>query len=231
MISAEWTYTVEVRWFFPMTAVMHQNGPPQPPTAVRDWFRRTNGRWQWPPAPRTDQYLILPEAITCGVKLRQGRFEVKALAPPAAPITFGEAASGQRESWVKWSYNGEAADPWTTALQQEATGWLAVTKWRWLRAFATQGHRLVEIPTPAPIPALGTVELTAIRAAGQTWWTLGLEANGRGTAGEDGLQQLGDHFFGQETPPLSFKPEASYAYPAWINQLVRDQSQGQTTVE
>ena len=87
----------EMRWFF--------RG--ELPPAASDWF--ASDGYAKPEPARVDDYLLLPACDTASVKLREGRFEVKAQtgAPQAANYEHGIA--GYRDTWVKWS--GKVGDP------------------------------------------------------------------------------------------------------------------------
>lgn len=214
-MCVEWLYSAEIRWFFPFEAPIASEAPPQLPADVLDWFR--DGRnLSWPPEPRTDRYLLLPGCTSTGVKLREGRFEVKAICGTAEPVQLAPGVSGWADRWVKWSYGGEAAGLWTAALSRETVGWLDVTKWRLLRAFDLSGGRVVEVTDMA---SEDTVELTAVRAQNHFWWTLGLEATGAPESLDEKFRRLVDYFFGRAKPPLVLDNGHSAAYPGWLDTL------------
>lgn len=218
-MTAEWLYSAEIRWFFPLDAPPRPGLPPQPPAAVLAWFRGGFNNLTWPPQSRTDRYLLLPGCATTGVKLREGRFEVKVLCGTAEPLVLPHGISGVAVRWVKWSYGGEAARPWATALSRETTGGLNVTKWRLQRAFDRTGAEVVEVTENSLLMSANTVELTAVHAQNRFWWTLGLEALGVPEKLEEHFQRLSGYFFGQANPPLVLDERHSYAYPTWIDTL------------
>lgn len=80
--------SVEVRWF------LEGDLPP----ALERWI----DRWADPAASgsRTDAYVRLPDAPRTGIKLREGRIEVKTLRQRIPP---SPAIPGWVEWWLKWS--------------------------------------------------------------------------------------------------------------------------------
>jgi hypothetical protein len=222
-MTSEWLHTAEVRWFFPLDPSPNVEPPPRPPASVLAWFQDGLDNLEWPPQPRTDRYLLLPGCTTTGVKLREGRLEVKALCGPSDPVTLPHNMTGLADKWVKWSYGGPAAAPLTAVLGRETAGWLAVTKWRLLRAFTITEAGVTEVTENEPVTAENTVELTAVQTAvqahSQSWWTLGLEAGGDPEKLEENFQQLADYFFGRTKPPLVLDKRHSCAYPAWIESI------------
>lgn len=217
-MTAEWLYSAEIRWFFRLDPSPVPEQPPQPPAPVLAWFLESL-KLPWPQQSRTDRYLLLPGCTSTGVKLREGRFEIKALCRTTEPVVLADGITGLVDRWVKWSYGSEAAGPWTAALNRETAGWLDVTKWRLLRSFDLAGTEVVEV-TEGGIPTIAnTVELTVVRAHNRYWWTLGLEATGVPEKLGKHFKRLSRYFFGQTNPPLVLNEDHSYAYPTWIDAI------------
>jgi hypothetical protein len=195
--------TVEVRWFY------RGNVPP----AVTAWFERGRRR---PEAPlgRTDHYLRLADGDALGIKLREGRIEVKQRCRQVGVISFGEWIAGRVEGWRKWSFLlAEAGD--LKRLAAPAAAWIAVQKRRRLYRYEVRGDRVVSLP-PGLYPVQGGhAELTDVRAAGQEWWTLGIEAFGEEATLEACFHMIAAHVLtGDGTPVLDAK--RSCGYPGWL---------------
>jgi hypothetical protein len=100
--------SAEIRWFWPghaqwevLLAWFTREGrlpliehTDTPDSAARPFVKQER--------PRTDEYLLLPNCETVGVKQREGQLEVKALVDVPQPFAQGNVA-GQIDQWVKWS--------------------------------------------------------------------------------------------------------------------------------
>ena len=193
--------TAEVRWFAP--------GPI--PDAVAAWFDALGPAAA--PASRTDRYLVPVSADEPGVKLREGRLEVKQRVRSLGPEVLG-AAEGVVETWRKW---GLALAP-HAAAPSAASGWVDVEKTRRLRGFALDaGGALAPVP-PEDQYADGAValELSTLVVEGAAFWSVCLEANGADEAARLGtLRRVGRRVLA--AAPEGALPRArSVGYPAWL---------------
>lgn len=171
------------------------------------------------PRERTDRYLVFPGCESVGVKVREGRFEIKALKGAAEIVRYPSSVSGRTECWVKWSHSSSVIDPWLQSLQQERADWIDVTKARWLRTFTYDGEQVAELQRNVP-PALGgTVELTHITALNEAWWSLAIEAPGAPHQVRETLRVVAEFFFLHNSPPISLNATHSCSYPAWLATL------------
>jgi hypothetical protein len=221
--------SAEIRWFWPGHAQWE---------VLLAWFTR-EGRLPLvedagniapnsvPPAfvkqerPRTDDYLLLSNCQTVGVKQREGRLEVKALVDGPQLLAQGNV-SGQIDQWVKWSLqpSAEIALPLTADLQQSGR-WLSVTKRRYTQKVALVGGKLTAV-SPDTFPATGcSIELTLVDVAAHNgrWLTFGFEAFGEADRSRL-LHRAMTHFFTLHgPPPLALMTRNSLSYPAWLAQL------------
>ncbi len=198
--------TEEMRWFFVGMI----------PESVATWFGAQVCAPQVciapAPLPRTDYYLQLADSDSLGIKLRQGRIEVKQREGAGETIELSGQAVGQVESWRKWSFG--LADAENVTEQ-----WVGVWKARrWCLFEVEENGRIIPAP-PATILEKGCAcELTDVRLAdsSEQWWSLGFEAFG-GTAVErrESLLRAAKQFLGQEDAPL-LPIEQSYSYPKWL---------------
>ena len=198
-----YTYSSEVRWFFPGTI---REGD-----ALLVWFvqplsgygRDPEELWvleaEDPAHPRIDEYLILPGTRTVGAKLRGGdkdsSFEIKAEAAAAAAWRTGERLSGRTDGWTKWSFKHQTLTPALESIRQGGK-WIRIAKDRWLRKISADGKNPTFVAADAKayrkdhqdaalrqLPGSGCdVELTRVfidndrRDPKKAWFTICLEA-------------------------------------------------------
>lgn len=202
-------HSAEIRWFF-------EGGPD---AGVRDWFEASALKRE--EAPRVDSYLVLPGCQTCGVKIRQGHFEVKAQTSPPEIVRFGNGITGSRTAWVKWS--SEMAGAPIVKEQQGPETWVQVEKSRTLRLFDL-ADRVEEKPASVWLSGPGChAEFSLLRVAGdsgkwgaaKSWWSVCLEAFG---SPEDVLDHLDKMAASEVLQPLgaALPAAASMSYPEWL---------------
>ena len=220
-------YTAEARWFLAGSEKWDE---------LLHWFTRQGrlplientdtldsaaGPFVKQERPRTDDYLLLPNCQTVGVKQREGRLEVKALVDGPQPFAQ-DSVSGQIDQWVKWGLqpSAEIALPLTIDLQQSGK-WLSVTKRRFTQKVALVGGGLTAV-SPDTFPDAGcSIELTLVDVAAHyaSWLTFGFEAFGE-TDRTGLLHQAMTHFSSQHgPPPLRLMEQDSLSYPAWLVEL------------
>ena len=170
------TTTAEMRWFF----------LGQLPTAVLDALSMTAGHRQ--PA-HTDEYVQFPGCVTLGVKLREGRLEIKTQARLLGPERLAPGVDGIVETWIKLAFGVPDDAQLGSAVRAEAVT-VAVDKQRWVRVFALDdAAELVEV-APGTTPAEGcNVELSQLRLRDTDWWSVGLVAFGDPAMTERCLRQ------------------------------------------
>src|SRR5439155_585332 len=95
--------TAEVRWFF----------EGQVPDEIEQWFCRSNLALK--AAPREDHYLLFPAVLGLGLKMREGRLEVKSLIKTLGVRSFTADVAGNVQVWEKEA-DGEPA---ATSIQDE----------------------------------------------------------------------------------------------------------------
>jgi hypothetical protein len=204
--------SAEVRWFF--------RG--DPPVEVGEWFR-SGDLWTQQPS-RVDEYLMLPGCSTAGIKLREGRFEVKVQTEEPVATEYPGGVRGHRDGWVKWSRSVGDAERTRAFLRAGDEQWARVRKDRALRGFsldqASHDEDPREIDAGGEPPGRGCgVEITEVRVlapAESTWWTLGLE--GFDDAGDptECLERVARFFFAGTLPPVALDLDSSLSYAAWL---------------
>jgi hypothetical protein len=200
--------TVEVRWFYPGRV-------PAPPLA---WFRQVAGEPEEQPC-RVDQYLRLRSTEALGIKLREGRIEVKQRQRGLGLVRFQEGVAGRVEAWVKWSFALAGEDAGLAGALEPASSWIAVEKTRTLRLFQVVGEgRIVPLPAGSYETHGCGLELTRISVRGTEWWSLGLEAYGPEATLQEELVAIAKHLFARGAAPR-FEATDSCSYPKWLEGL------------
>src|SRR5438105_13694071 len=109
--------TAEVRWFF--------EGPI--PDEIKQWFcsgLALNA------APREDHYLLFPAPLGLGLKLREGRLEIKYLVESVGIHTFMADVIGTVQVWNKDAYGELAVKEFERLQPSPPHLWLAVRQER-----------------------------------------------------------------------------------------------------
>lgn len=85
--------TYELRWF----------SPGMIPESIETWFKQNCliDSMQLP-EKREDVYLYSPKSDFLGIKIRQGRLEVKWRKAELGAVRFGDFVEGKVEKWGKW---------------------------------------------------------------------------------------------------------------------------------
>ena len=200
-----WT-TAEVRWFYPGAR----------PERLAAWFARDD------PAtdnqlPRVDHYLRLAESDGLGIKLREGRIEIKQR-HTSAPVALTPEAAGLLELWRKWGF-GLTANAENGAAVGVDAAWIPVEKRRWVRTYQVASDGAVEpiLRSLAPVREC-SAELTEVLIGRRAWWTLGFEAAGDEATLTSTLKAVARHVLA-EMGPHTFALHDSYGYPRWLQRL------------
>lgn len=181
--------TFELRWFYSGNV----------PEVVDCWFQQNcPGEQLGQPEARKDLYLHSPECEYLGIKLRQGKLEIKWRKTELGVLHFAERLIGKAEKWAKWICEDPTEE---TFLPIDVLGkpWVSVHKVRSQRQY--QGCH---------------VELTQLNVENDTWWSLGFEASVECISSMDNFQLVTTHLL--KTYPDSYLlTEDSYAYPKWLS--------------
>jgi hypothetical protein len=203
--------TAEVRWFF--------EGPV--PDKIEQWVCRSSLAFK--AAPREDHYLLFPAALGLGLKLREGRLEVKSLIKTLGVRSFTTDVAGIVQVWKKEAY-GEPAVKEFERLQTSAPHlWIAVRKDRTLRKFSLEGATIVEVPADRVVLRDGcNAEVTKLTVDGSAYWSFNFEAYGNPSRVVDYLQRAALHVLKDDCrPPYPFPAEKSCSYPEWLWRLAK----------
>jgi hypothetical protein len=194
--------TDEIRWFFSGLI----------PESVIDWFRA--GAPIAPAPKRTDIYLPLPASLALGIKLRQGRLEIKTRVGEPRPVSYSHGVHGMAALWKKESYRTPLVAALEARLDDPAA--LHVVKERHLRKFSLGQVSVAEIGV-GEAPMLGCLfEITQLWCEGNASWTVALEAFGA-MEGLDGvLDRVAQTVFKAAPCPVQLDAESCADYPDWL---------------
>jgi hypothetical protein len=191
--------TCEVRWIRP-----GRHG-----SEIARWF----SRFSHAPETRDDDYLISPRMPGLSIKIRgSASFEVKEHRGTVGALDVAAAAAGSIDSWIKRSIPLAGGLDFSRPL--DGTAWRRVSKRRQIARFpiGTSGD------PDAPGAVVCSVELTEVEVIGQSWWTLGFEAGGRGALG--GIKRTAAVVFAEPCPTATaFRAEEACSYAEWIHGL------------
>jgi hypothetical protein len=177
--------TAEVRWFF--------EGPI--PDDIERWFCRSH-----------------PANLGLGLKLREGRLEMKTLVESRGIRTFTADAAGTVQVWKKEAYGEPAVKEFERLRSSAPHLWLVVRKERTLRRFSLEGASIVEVPADRVVLRDGChAELTTVMVDGAAYWSFNLEAYGNPAMVEDYVHKTAVHVLKDDRRPHLFKTGASRA--------------------
>ena len=197
--------TLEVRWFIRGSI----------PEEVREWFVRGDPAPVDAP-PRVDYYLFLQRSNALGIKLREGRIEIKQRLHQYGNIHFHRRVTGVIEHWCKWSLPLAAThDGWAGMLVPRSS-WIAVRKERMLRGYRCDADGQV-VATPGGYADRGChMELTGVQAGDRVWWTLAFEAYGAEPSLRSSLASTMGYILESDGAPCSLDGRDSYGYARWL---------------
>lgn len=198
--------STELRWFYPGKL----------PEAICSWFSSKQvGNDLEPPEEREDIYLAI--ALDCdymGIKLRQGRLEIKWRKAELGIVSIAPRVHGKLESWDKWTCEDSKAENFQPQSVVNKSHWVKVSKVRQQRKYQVLEQNLVqEVKLDATIDRGCNVELTQLNISGNNWWSIALEAFGEAT--NDNLHFVAKKVF-QHYKAFSLEPKNSFAYPSWL---------------
>ena len=204
--------TDELRWFYPGTT----------PEDIEIWFKQnclTEGLQS--PEERSDVYLYSPESDFMGIKLRQGRLEVKWRKAELGILRFGDLAEGKAEKWGKWLCCDSTEASFQPNQVLGKPSWISVQKVRYSQLYQVVPNSLPKpVSTQENIDNGCSVELTQLVIQENLWWSLAFEASGEETSLMDNLQITARWIFNTYRGSKLLAAN-SYAYPTWLALVCR----------
>lgn len=198
--------SMEVRWFYEGAI----------PEQMLNWFQHGE-REPEDQQRRVDHYLRLGNMDSLGIKLREGRLEIKQRQRQHGVFGFHERAAGLVEHWRKWSLELAPTAGGLTSILAPASSWIGVQKGRRLWKYRLVGEGTLAAVPAAEFPPQGcSVELTEIHVEGQEWWSLCFEAFGDEAFLQETLMLATGHILAREGVPFILEAMDSYGYPEWL---------------
>ena len=197
--------TVETRWFYPGAI----------PSDVLAWYHYSERAPEAQPT-RIDYYLRLTGHDDLGIKLREGRIEIKQRAREYGVEQLHECARGLVEGWHKWSFGVNDIGGGLNELTGPQPAWIAIRKARRLRRYRVTGDGDVFAITGTEFaPQACHVELAEVSIHDETWWSLAFEAFGLQADLHTTLIRVAQHTLrGSAVPDLD--GAHSYGYAHWL---------------
>lgn len=199
--------TNELRWFYPGTI----------PEDIKAWFRQNYPIEQMrSPEKREDSYLYTPECDRLGIKLRQGRLEVKWRKAELGVLHFGEFVEGKAEKWSKWLCEDPTRESFQLAQVSDSSCWINVQKVRYSQAYRVLPNCSVQpVTTNETIDNGCHVEITQLIIQDNTWWSFALEAFGEDARLMDNLRATASWVF-NTYQGAKLLAANSYGYPHYL---------------
>ncbi|HJK96668.1 MAG TPA: hypothetical protein RMF84_05570 [Polyangiaceae bacterium LLY-WYZ-14_1] len=162
---------------------------------------------------RVDRYLRLGEGgQLVGIKIREGRFELKGRHAEICPVEILPTVHGRLEHWTKWSVEaagGLAAFP--------ETAWVPVRKRRSTRLWSLDGSGRatpVDQGDRTRLAQGALAELTRLELGGRQAWTFAVEAFPAAEVAAAGALEVARQMLRGTPIALSLAQAASY--PSWL---------------
>jgi hypothetical protein len=202
--------TAEVRWFF--------RG--EVPANIWEWFH-AGGHEPEEQSPRVDHYLRNIDGDSLGVKLREGRIEIKQRLGGQTLVRFGKRSDGYVARWVKWSFELAEASGVVAELSGSSSRWIGIWKARKVLTFQVTDEKSIKYMSGYEGIDRGCAwEIAKVKVDGveRAWWSVGFEAFGNETELGDTLMMVVNQSFSVANAP-EFNGEQSYGYPNWLQKV------------
>ena len=185
------------------------------PEEVREWFARGDPAPIHEP-PRVDHYLCIQKSNALGIKLREGRIEIKQRLHQYGNIRFHRRVTGAIEHWRKWSMPLATTGESLAEILVPKSSWIGVRKARMLRCYRCAADGQV-IASPGGYVDRGChMELTGVQAGDRVWWTLAFEAYGTEPSLRASLASTMGYVLERDGAPISLDARDSYGYARWL---------------
>jgi hypothetical protein len=213
-------YSAEARWF-------HLDAPDE--KVITGWFKQYgkdfSGKWE-----RADIYLLLDNLTTHGIKLREGKLEIKVRTHEWPSVTIAKLHEGKVNLWSKYSFTLQKENPEVDEVLRAFAGlrsiglnhdWIRVDKERLLVKFEVDPDlsTLRIVPETARPDQGCNVEFTRLKVnMSREYHTFNFEAFGKGVNVRKILDLSMAHVFSTLTVK-GLKMENSLSFPEFISSL------------
>lgn len=198
--------SAEIRWFIQGKI----------PPFIFDWFIGLNDNYINQPE-RVDYYLDLKSDDSLGIKLREGRVEIKQQIQNIGNLSPGKNVVGIAEKWRKWSLQLDEANQ-VLSNNLPDNEWLAITKNRIIVNYGIEEDKIVTQEEQLTYKNGCITEITSIKFKNENWWSLGLESYGEENRLLDNLILI-SHLLLSDKSNVIFTMEESLSYPAWLTRI------------
>jgi hypothetical protein len=166
-----------------------------------------------------DRYLRLANGGGLGIKVREGRLELKQRHGQPGILRLHQRVTGRVEHWRKWSFALAEGGSTLDSMLVPPQAWIGVTKARLLRRYLVSSERRVVPTSTGEYPERACDwELTQVHVGGSAWWTVGFEAFGRGSTLPETLRLVAGQVLAAWEPPR-LQAGDSFGYPEWLRML------------
>lgn len=202
--------TAEIRWF--------QKGV-SPPN-MHQWLQHLNGVFE-EQEPRIDVYQVLPDQMNLGIKLREGRMEIKKRLAFQHSFT-SENIHGKLETWIKWSSKTEEGIPSYNTMFDDVSHWIRIEKKRILQKFEITRKKQLTLYPDNGFPEAGiAIELANLKVQEHPWWTFALECFGPMERVATDLLSVAPALL-ENNVSTQLTKDNSYGYPEWIGMIQKN---------
>lgn len=125
---------------------------------------------------RVDHYLVFPISQSVGVKLREGKFEVKSLVGQAGACRIGHNLQAIGEVWEKCSIADK--DDQLNSILLQSSNTISISKKRLKCTFSQINDNWMPTKALTSYNEGCQVEITDIKVNGENHWSFSLEAFG-----------------------------------------------------
>jgi hypothetical protein len=194
----------EVRWFY----------KGEIPEITTQWFKGLGKTIAQP--QRTDMYLSVKGSTKLGIKLREGRLEIKKQEGKILPFVINEHMQGKAGYWDKITFSLEQ-DPEIFQNGLASNDWFPVKKTRTLILFEITNGTCLQADIEGPWLQNGCfAELTQLSFQKASWWTIGFEAFGEPGRLPGNLATACNHVLPGNNQTM-FSSNNSFSYPSWLS--------------
>ena len=207
---------LEIRWFFKFKIL----------NSVRNWFEDQLFGPHLTVEKRTDVYLVLPGSEGLGIKVREGKLEIKSRKKASPFVDSTGKIEGMLEAWDKQAWEmSDAMQDITPGLeigdQRTLIGVEKERRQRWYKVPA-KGN-LKPLPKSRHRKADCAVELTRLRIFDdEHWWTIALDVFGKAGYVMEKLELAVQWLFQNYVGP-KLEINKSYGYPQWLSMVLAQQ--------
>lgn len=198
--------SLELRWFFdePLSS------------SVDEWFRKSLPESEVSTSDKRDDTYLFSTADDFGIKLREGRLEIK-WRQVAEPYRTAYGVTGQIERWHKWDWS----DPNGTTHKDVGAysvpngPWITVGKERRQRKYRWEDKFVPGSPNEILHKGVA-VEITALTFQARKYSTVLIESFAPDSNTQRQLLAAGIEYLWRTYPEPMPRQECSYGYPHWL---------------